>query len=468
MTQNQNPHNEQPQQEHITIAQAKRLCCEKLTKIFTSPMMNERLMKMAGGDASRVAKNLTAFLTLITQHDGGSSDPSKKKYYHQCSVSSLTTCFLESMNMQLPFDSRQLVSMIIYDWEAELDISYKGFVHALNRYYQDAFVDTKIIMDGDDFTCEEEPEKVTYKHKAKNPFAHVNSKMEGVLGCYCYFAYTLSDGRRVQRIVHVPKADLLLMRSKAKSKNVWDEWTSQQIIKSTIRRASKIPFAAIDLDIDIEEVDNRHFKLEAPGGDTRLKLLMQAQEEVVHGKPEPVADAAIDENSSTEQDKKEPEEKASVSNAPTESNDEKTDEKESDPSALPDQKQGDSANKVSPIPPAGNEHPTENTGKDKGSIHADGGTAGKIIDATYEETKPAEPNLWDGKTVYVGDGKTAVKEFASAQAAAIYLKRVVSQRKHKESRQEIIKGNKMLIFVLLKDGNQAVVDELNALAEGGA
>src|SRR5947207_398034 len=93
---------EPPTNELPSITEQKRNVCGKLTQLFTSPLMNERLMRMAGGDASRVAKNLTAFLSVITQDDG-SGNP--KKYYFMCSIQSLTMCFLESMNMQLPFDS---------------------------------------------------------------------------------------------------------------------------------------------------------------------------------------------------------------------------------------------------------------------------------------------------------------------------------------------------------------------------
>lgn len=270
-----------PRVELPTIAKAKQNCCARLTRVLTTPLMNERLMKMAGGDASRVAKNLTAFLSVITQHDGGSRD--NKKYYHQCSLQSLTTCFLESMNMQLPFDSRQLVSIVIYDWEAELDISYKGFVNALNKHYRDAYVDAKMVFTDDLFECEESGGKVVFRHVAKDAFRTVDKNFTNVAGAYCYFSYALESGETISRIVRMSRDDIIKVKSKAKTQNVWNDFPSEMGIKAVIRRGAKMPFAAIDLDIDIEEVANRHYALDKPGTDDKLKLLMQSQEEAKNG-----------------------------------------------------------------------------------------------------------------------------------------------------------------------------------------
>ncbi len=127
-------------------------------------LMQERLLKMVGGDSSRLAKYLTAFLSVITEDDGSGKEGSKK-WYCQCSLSSLVTCFIGSVNMHLPFDSRQLVSMVIYDWEAELDISYKGFVNALNRAYSNAFVECKLVFEGDVFTSKITDRVASYNYE---------------------------------------------------------------------------------------------------------------------------------------------------------------------------------------------------------------------------------------------------------------------------------------------------------------
>ncbi len=281
---------EQAAPKQMTLQEHKKYVCSQLTKIFTGDLMNERLMKMAGGDASRVAKNLTAFLMVITEDDGGTKN--NKKYYCQCSLSSLTRCFLESMNMQLPFDSRKLVSMIIYDWEAELDISYKGFINALNRFYKDAFINMKLVFDGDIFETAEGPRTAEYKHIPKDAFAVVTEDFKGIRGGYCFFSYTDLDGGKTSRIVWLSKTQILANKNRAQTNYVWKSDPKPMAEKTMIREAAKLPFAAIDLDFDMEAVDNRHYALDKPTTENRLKLLMEAQEEVVHGEkpkePEPV------------------------------------------------------------------------------------------------------------------------------------------------------------------------------------
>lgn len=298
---------EQPKAQQVppplTIAKQKKNVIEKLTLILTSPTTGsgavnpipERLLRMAGGDASRVAKNLTAFLSVISQDEGGSK---KDKFYFMCSLSSLTTCFLESMNMQLPFDSRQLVCMVIYDWQAELDISYKGFVNALSRHYRNAFVECKLVFEKDHFPPPKlQGRTVSFEHSPENPFALITSDFKDIKGGYCYFSYTDHDGLPTSRLVFLSKEQILANKRRARTDYVWKSDPKAMAEKTCIREGAKLPFAAIDLDIDIEEIGNRHYQLEKPEGNDRLKLLMAAQEEVVHGKPASNDDTATSVNS---------------------------------------------------------------------------------------------------------------------------------------------------------------------------
>lgn len=428
MTQQQNTQ-QQDQGEPMSVGQMKSLVCKKLTQIFSSPLMEERLMKMAGGDASRVAKNLTSFLSVITQHDGGQ----RKIYYHQCSLQSLTMCFLESMNMQLPFDSRNLVSMIIYNYEAELDISYKGFIYALTKHYSNAYLDAKLVFEDDEFTCEESGGKAVFFHKATKPFRAVPPDFAGIAGAYCYFSYTTADGCAISRIVRMSQEDILKIKSKAKTQAVWNEFSSEMAIKAVLRRGSKIPFAAIDLDVDIEEVANKHFVLDAPSTGNRLAALMKAQEEVVTGTPaapEPEGNAA--------------------------------------PDSAPSDVGGVAAAKVEDDAPT---PPIYTTGA---PVEADS-VPKTISEADFEDVTPPATEVtekkttevWDGKTLFVGDGKHTVKDFDGAAAALVYLKKVIAARNHKKSRRAIINENPLLIAALIKTGQGGAVADLHKLADEG-
>lgn len=268
-----------------TVEDWKRTVCAQLDKIASSERMAERLLKMAGGDASRVEKNFTAFKAVIMQDDGGTG---QKKYFYQCSIPSLWSCFVESMNMQLPFDSRRLVYMIIYEkqngLEAELDIDYKGFINALNRHYKNSFVECKLVFEKDVFNAEIKDRTAQYVYKPADAFAIVDKDFKGIKGGYCFFSYTDTDGKYTSRLVFLSRTQLLANKGAARTKKVWEAHPKAMAEKSCIREGSKLPFAAIDMDVDIEEVANRHYQLDKPEGTDALRMLLSAQQEVVHGK----------------------------------------------------------------------------------------------------------------------------------------------------------------------------------------
>lgn len=266
------------QSKPMTVEEWKRTVCAQLDKISHNPNMATRLLKMVGGDASRVEKNLTGFKTVIMQDDGGSKDPNDKKYFYQCTIASLWACFIESMNMQLPFDSRRLIYMIIYEkqgaLEAELDIDYKGFVNALNRHYKNAFVECKLVFDKDVFTADIKDRTASYAYHPADPFAVVMDDFKGIKGGYCFFSYTDNDGQYTSRLVFLSRTQIMVNRNVARTKKVWDKFPKAMAEKTCIREGAKIPFAAIDMEVDIEEVANRHYELDKPETNKRLTHLM--------------------------------------------------------------------------------------------------------------------------------------------------------------------------------------------------
>jgi recombinational DNA repair protein RecT len=426
----------QPEQKLPTIGQIKKMTCDKLTKIFTSDLMQERLLKMVGGDASRLTKYLTAYLSVITEDDGGTS----KKFYAQCSISSLVTCFLGSVSMHLPFDSRKLVCLIIYDWEAELDISYKGFVNALNRAYSNAFVECKLVFENDIFIPKINDRIASYQFEPADAFRAIDKDFTGIRGGYCFFSYTDTDGEKTSRLVFLSKEQILANRRRAKTKYVWDSDPKAMGEKTCIREGAKIPFAAIDMEVDIEEVANKHFTLGKSDSQARLENLIKAQEDIVNEpvEPKPTEPPAED---------KEPE--------PT-----------SDPRPTP------------PATPACDEsYPEVDVlpEREESPAHAAQGTVSDAafveVPATVPQKEPEqdkEPAAWDGKTLYTGTATPAVKDFENSQAAVLYLKKIMEARKHKQTRKKLIEGNSALIAAIIRDGHGAMVMELHQLADQGA
>jgi len=95
-------------------------------------------------------------------------------------------------------------------------------------------------------------------------------------------------------------------------------------------------------------------------------------------------------------------------------------------------------------------------------LHQAEGPAESIVVTTPKQ-------VWDRRTLYMGDGKSVTKdEFASAQQAAIYLKKVVSQRSKKATRADIVNSNQQLLEALKAEGREDTITMLKKLTEEGA
>jgi recombinational DNA repair protein RecT len=304
---NQGQQQAQPQQpapdELSRIKARKKWVIDTFQKWCADPLWNERLMKVVNNDASKVMRALNSFCTFILNDQGSGWGDSPKKYLCDANVGSLFQCFLEAFGIGLEIGGgRDLCAVMVYGGTAELEVTYKGFANALSKHYRNSFVQVDKIFEGDDFIANVSGATATFNHVPKNLLSQTWDKIKGA---YCYFEYTQQSGKEVSRLVVIDRKEIETIRSKAKSQKVWNEWNGEMIIKAVIRRASKIPFAQIDFDLEFEDpavVDNKHFMLEDMSGENRLSKLMQKQQElmtsddkpVTDNKPEPSGDKPVD------------------------------------------------------------------------------------------------------------------------------------------------------------------------------
>lgn len=426
---------EQPRQqtEGERIRDRKRHVIETLQTKFAEDIWRERLLKICGGDESRIMKSMNSFFAYIMNDDGG-KEGSTKKYIADCSLSSISAAFLEAFQMGIEVGGgRDHAYLVNYAGTCELDISYKGFVYALSKHFDNPFVLAGCVFDGDAFTSHITDTTASFDHKPKDPFVQT---WEQLRGCYCFFSYTQRDNKeKVSRLVMIHKTGpdgLEMIKSKSKGSHAWRDFPFEQVKKSTLRRAAKIPFASIDfgdMEINPETVDNRQYLLEGQDPADRLKLLLAAQRGVLaeEGKP---AEAKTKAKS-----------KPDAQQAPVD-----------DYQAAKEQ----AAGKTAPEPP--NE-------------------TGQIIE--HENFEAAKAELTDDDfnddgvhelqsfQLFTGDGKTVTKDFPSAVMALRYLETIIKARKHKKSRKAIIEGNNYLVAALIKEGAGSAVAELHKLADEG-
>lgn len=280
-------HAEQPQQQQGVSVDAgrarKKEVITMLQKRIADPVWMERLLKIAHGDESKILRALNSYCTFIA-NDQGSRDGNDRKYICNASLSSLFTCFLEAFSLGLDIGGgRDFVAVVVYGAQAELEVTYKGFVNALSRHFDNPFVQFGNIFDGDVFIPRVADSTATFIHEPKDPFTQNYDQLKGA---YCYFSYTNRENKKeVSRLVWIDKAGIVMIRSKARSQKVWNEWWGEMVLKAIIRRASKIPFASIDFDEQIADpslVDNKHFLLEDKStGKERLGRLLEKQQEIM-------------------------------------------------------------------------------------------------------------------------------------------------------------------------------------------
>lgn len=443
------------QQKPKTIAELKADKIASLQAKFNSKSMRERLLHIAKGDENLVVANLNSFFTILTNDEGTGKDPDKK-FLIFATTSSLALCFMESMQIGIPIDRRGLVHIVVYGMQAELEIDYRGFIYYLSKHYDDADFDIKLVFEGDTFNHWSSNGDDQYEYK-KDP-ARTRNDYTKVTWAFMFMTYT-KNGRERSKIEVMDKVELDKVKSKAKTQKVWDEWLGEMYKKAVCRRGCKLPLAAVDENA-IEDIDNKNFELDRPDTANRLITLMQTQEEILNEKrPEPKKD-----NPDPAGNNGIPKEGVSggdASNAPD------SDTKKNPPvidgtaHTLPADAGG--ADPAAPKDDSARAEPDP-----VGSEGLDGNNAPvpdpAPVEGVTEAPQPA--SSWDGKTLIIS-GKAQVKDFESELSALAYLKKVMSSRRHKDSRKKLIEENPLFMAALIKSGNGSSIAELHKIADAG-
>lgn len=163
---------------------------------------------------------------------------------------SVVLTMIDAAKFKLEIDGRKLAYIVPYGGKATMQISYKGFLAKLKEQYPDLSCTAELVYEGDQFDVRDEAGFQTYTHVKADPFQTDDKKLKGV-----FVSLAWTDGVKNQKISIVPKSDLDKMRAKSKG-TVWSDWYSQMAIKSAIKRACKIHFAAISTLADMSRFDD--------------------------------------------------------------------------------------------------------------------------------------------------------------------------------------------------------------------
>lgn len=148
--------------------------------------------------------------------------------------------FIDGETITIGFRGKLLIT---YNYQA-----YKNLV--LNVYPETLF-DMQNVHEGDSFSFNKENGKVIYSHKINNPF-DLNKK---IIGTYC-----IIKNSRGEFLETLNMQDIEKMRAVATTKNIWDDWQSEMVLKSVIKRACKRHFR--DIVVNVEKIDNENNDLD--------------------------------------------------------------------------------------------------------------------------------------------------------------------------------------------------------------
>lgn len=130
-----------------------------------------------------------------------------------------------------------------------ISLNYQAYKNLVIKKYPEATFDMQLVRKNDEFSFKKEGGKVIYKHIFTNPFGD-----EAYVGGYCIIKIRTGESIELLSI-----KDLEHIRTKAKSQNIWKEWTGEMYLKTIIKRACKRHFKdAVEV---LDSMDNDNYDL---------------------------------------------------------------------------------------------------------------------------------------------------------------------------------------------------------------
>lgn len=224
-----------------------------IRKEFSVKENVRQISLLLGDDLEKAKRYISDLLNVIAMDTKPGKDG---KTLSNCTFASIMQCAKNAISLDLPIDGRQLVYVTRYGTVASLSPGYKGYIHKIKKYNSTVDIQVGIVFKGDTFNLKRDTGTAEFTHISVDPF---NCDYDDVIGGYCYMSYSI-DGRNLSTVEPVGREDLDIIRAKAKTDNVWNEFTGEQMKKAIIRRASKIPFASAVHELDL--MDNKEYNMD--------------------------------------------------------------------------------------------------------------------------------------------------------------------------------------------------------------
>jgi hypothetical protein len=139
--------------------------------------------------------------------------------------------------------------------------NFQAYKNKLLNIYPESKFDIQLVKDGDYFSFEKVNGRVEYVHKINNPF----KTDAAILGVYC-----IIKNNRGEFLETLDMSEIQKMKNVATTKNIWNSWESEMVLKSVMKRACKRHFN--DLVVNIEALDNENYDLDNVSVDSSFQV----------------------------------------------------------------------------------------------------------------------------------------------------------------------------------------------------
>lgn len=245
----------------------------------------------------------------VPNNNGGTYKAECLRFILDADPLSIARSLIESVNTGVPVDERHLAYLYYSNGSCEYDVGYKGLVYLCQMLYADADVRAEVVFgkteeyEADGFIWKESNGTVEYTHTRTNPFRTDDS---GIIGTYAVMEYSI-NGRPLRRGVCIGKEDMDIIRGKAKTSKIWDEFFQEKCKGAAIRRMLKIPavrneeIAAIERAINLREYDMSKSVQKIQQSSVAARLLAREQEKKPAPAPEVVLEAEAQDSAQGQQ-----------------------------------------------------------------------------------------------------------------------------------------------------------------------
>ncbi len=226
--------------------------------------MNDRLTKLIEAlnkEEIIIETGLSYHKLAIQDIKTNANNP--KKSVVDCYYPSIVSAISKSAELHIPIDNRGFAYLEPrYDKNLNrkvcgLGIGYKAYFYKLSAILDGFDGEAFCIYEGDEITTEDKDGFHSYTLKRKDLFASGPDKMKGVIVRLSYFV----GGLPRQKLGFVGMDEINKIKSKAKTKMIWNEWFDEKAKVAATRRACKNLFDISQGLQDLNDYDNKNYEL---------------------------------------------------------------------------------------------------------------------------------------------------------------------------------------------------------------